>query len=59
MNPIKWFMETRRYERVAYAFTDVVNGRPVFYYRDRHGVHWLKHSKWGIFKVADPRKETV
>ncbi len=38
-------------ERIGSAFIDSVSGKTVSYYRDRHGVIWLKDSKWSRFKV--------
>jgi hypothetical protein len=36
---------------VASAFTDMVSGESVGYYRDRKGVIWMKTSRWSRFKV--------
>lgn len=48
---IKWYKHTKSLERIGYAFTDYIAGKPVYYYRDRDGVIWMKHSKWGLFSV--------
>lgn len=55
MKLIQWFMNTRTLERIGYAFTDIVVGKPVYYYRDRDGVVWLKNSKWSTFAVRTNR----
>ena len=47
---IKWLRNTASLERIGYAFTDTVDGRPVYYYRDKDGVVWMKNSKWGLFR---------
>ena len=40
-------------KRIAYRFTDVVNGRPVFLYQRKDGTEFLAHSKFDalFFKV--------
>ena len=48
---IQWFKRTRSLERIGYAFTDIVEGKPVYHYRDKDGVVWLKTSKWSLFEV--------
>ena len=48
---IKWLRNTASLERIGYAFTDAVDGKPVYYYRDKDGVVWMKNSKWGLFSV--------
>ena len=35
----------------GYAFTDIVTGEGVYYFRDAFGVLWLKNSRFGLFKV--------
>lgn len=35
----------------GFAFTDIVTGESVFYYRDAYGVKWMKNSKFGLFKA--------
>ena len=47
---LKWFNHCRTLERIGYAFTDIVEGKPVYYYRDKHDIVWMKHSKWGLFR---------
>ena len=49
---LKWFNHCRTLERIGYAFTDIVEGKPVYYWRDRDGVVWLKSSKWSLFRVC-------
>jgi len=39
----------------GFAFTDVVVGEPVYYYRDRLGRRWLAQSAWARFRVEVPR----
>lgn len=51
MNLIKWYKDTKSLKRIGYAFTDIVEGKPVYYYMDRHGEIWMKSSKWALFKV--------
>ena len=51
MNPLQWYKRTKSLERIGYAFTDVVDGKRVYYYKDREGVVWLKNSKWALFSV--------
>lgn len=36
---------------VRYEFTDRVNRKDVFLYEDRRGCLWMKHSRFGLFKV--------
>lgn len=55
MKLIEWLRNTASLERIGYAFTDTVEGKPVYYYRDRDGVVWLKNSKWGTFAVRTNR----
>ena len=52
MKLIEWLKNTASLERIGYAFTDTVDGRGVYYYRDRDGVVWLKNSKWSLFRVC-------
>lgn len=33
-----------------FAFTDVVSGRPVFYWLDRRGRRWMAEYKWSLFR---------
>ena len=35
----------------GYAFTDKVNGRGVYYYRDRLDRQWLAEGPWALFRV--------
>lgn len=39
---------------VGFAFTDVVSGRPVSYWRDAFGKEWLAEGPWSSFRVARP-----
>lgn len=39
---------------IGFAFTDVVSGKSVRYYRDCYGSLWLKDSRWSFFRVAAP-----
>ena len=39
-------------ERIGYAFTDIVEGKGVYYYRDCYGRVYMKNSKWALFSVA-------
>ena len=52
MKLIQWYKNTKSLERIGYAFTDTVEGKPVYYYRDRDGVVWMKNSKWSLFRVC-------
>lgn len=36
----------------AYAFTDQVSGRAVYYVRCRAGRLWLAQGRWSRFRVA-------
>lgn len=36
---------------LGYAFTDVVSGKPIYYYIDCFGVTWMKESRWDFFAV--------
>jgi hypothetical protein len=38
-----------RYE--GNAFTDIVNGKSVGRFIDRHGNNWLAHGRWSAFRV--------
>lgn len=40
----------------GYAFTDIVSGRPVYYWRDQFGRAWMANGAWSLFRV--PRKST-
>ena len=42
-------------KRTAYAFTDSVSGKAVYYYEDCYGDIWMKDSRWGFFAV--PRRK--
>ena len=44
-------------KRTGYAFTDAVDGSPVYYYKDCYGDVWLKNSRWGTFKVKANRND--
>lgn len=35
----------------GFAFTDLVSGRSVYYWRDRLGRPWLAESAWASFRV--------
>lgn len=48
---IQWYKRTKSLEMIGYAFTDVVEGKPVYYYRDSDGEIWMKNSKWSLFSV--------
>lgn len=37
--------------RTAYAFTDTVSGKAVYYYEDCYGDVYLKDSRWSLFAV--------
>lgn len=50
MKLIEWFKNTASLERIDYAFTDYIAGKPVYYYRDKDGVVWMKTSKWSLFR---------
>lgn len=41
----------RPMKRRAYAFTDIVSGKPVFYYTDFFGRSWLAENAVGLFRV--------
>ena len=45
---IKSYLTLRR---VAYAFTDIVAGKAVYYYEDCYGDTDLKDSRWSFFAV--------
>ena len=51
MKLLEWFNRTRSLERIGYAFTDIVEGKPVYYYKDYNGEIWIKNSKWSLFEV--------
>ena len=38
-------------KKLHYVFTDVVNGKLVYYFVDKKGIIWLKQSKYNFFKV--------
>ena len=44
---INWLFMTQE----DYAFTDIVSGKRVYYYRDSHGNRWLKDGRFSLFKV--------
>ena len=33
------------------AFTDIVSGKPVYYFIDLFGRRWLAEHKWAFFRV--------
>jgi hypothetical protein len=37
--------------KIGYAFTDVVSGKPVFYYKDYLNRYWIAENSWGFFRV--------
>lgn len=49
--------------RICYAFTNAVNGKPVYYFDDRLGRQWLAEHAWSRFRVSlstptpEPRRE--
>lgn len=36
---------------LGFAFTDTVANRPVHYWRDSLGRHWLAFNAWSLFRV--------
>lgn len=42
----------RPMERKSYAFFDIVECKPVFYYRDLFGRYWLATSPWAWFRQS-------
>lgn len=38
-------------KRIAYAFTDSVSGKAVYYYEDCYGDVYLKDNRWSLFAV--------
>ncbi|KRA00275.1 hypothetical protein ASD64_01500 [Mesorhizobium sp. Root157] len=40
---------------MGFAFTDIVVGKPVFYWQDTLGRDWLAHGAWSIFRVPAGR----
>lgn len=36
---------------IGFAFTDIVDGSKVSYYRDYFGTIWMASSKWSLFRV--------
>lgn len=51
MKLIQWYKRTKSLTKIGYAFTDIVIGKPVYYYKDCNGEIWMKHSKWALFEV--------
>lgn len=49
-----WF-GGRPMTRLGSAFTDIVSGEPVSYWRDRRGRGWLAVGPWSLFRVECPR----
>lgn len=45
----------RPMSNMGYAFTDIVVGRPVYYWRDRLGRGWMANGAWSIFRVRRSR----
>ncbi len=38
--------------RGEYRFTDMVSGKPVYYFEDAYGRRWLANNKWAWFRVS-------
>ena len=55
---IKQLLDGRPMTYAGFAFTDIVSGVPVNYYRDTLGRKWMATSRWGWFRVlADTEQE--
>lgn len=37
---------------MSFRFTDIVNGQPVNWYRDKFGRDYLAHGPWSLFRVG-------
>lgn len=46
-----YFTGGRPMKRLEYVFTDKVNGRGVWYWRDRLGRSWMAQGPWALFRV--------
>lgn len=40
---------------IGFAFTDIVVGRPVFYFTDAAGRYWMAFGKWSMFRCYTDR----
>lgn len=48
---IRWLTGGRPMRRLAYAFTDKVTGRPVYYFMDGYDRLWMAEHRWSLFRV--------
>lgn len=46
-----WLVGGRPMQRLGFAFTDKVSGKPVFYWRDAFGREWMAEHRWAWFRV--------
>ena len=46
----KWIKSRATMKRTGFAFTDIVSGKPVYYYKDCYKQEWMANSKWSIFR---------
>ena len=54
---IKYLKSYFSLKYMEYAFKDVVVGRNVNKYKDCFGHVYLKHSRWGLFRVCISKEE--
>lgn len=53
---MRWFWKLlggRPMVRIDFEFTDHVDGKDVFSFRDRLGRKWLANHAWALFRVTD------
>lgn len=41
----------RPMKHLGFAFTDVISGKPVSYWRDKFGREWMAVGAWSLFRV--------
>lgn len=54
---LKKLLGGRPMRRTSFAFTDVVSGKPVYYFIDRLGRRWLAEHRWARFRISAQNKE--
>jgi hypothetical protein len=44
---------------ITFAFTDVVSGKPVNYYQDRHKQkYWMANGRWDKFRAETKKNQS-
>jgi hypothetical protein len=49
---LRYLLNGRPMERIAYCFIDIVVHKPMYVWRDCYGRYWMALTRWGWFRVA-------